>query len=83
MPKALLRAIFRDESQFSVHSALPQVALLGDEGAANHNRLGGEYGSAGVQLFVYGREEENEHDPLVIRRARAAKPARPWRVLIR
>ncbi|ECZ3389816.1 succinylarginine dihydrolase, partial [Salmonella enterica subsp. enterica serovar Kentucky] len=32
--EALLRAIFRDESQFSVHSALPQVALLGDEGAA-------------------------------------------------
>ncbi|AAO68841.1 TPA: N-succinylarginine dihydrolase [Salmonella enterica subsp. enterica serovar Liverpool] len=61
--EALLRAIFRDESQFSVHSALPQVALLGDEGAANHNRLGGEYGSAGVQLFVYGREEENEIRP--------------------
>ncbi|SUG69921.1 succinylarginine dihydrolase [Salmonella enterica subsp. enterica] len=36
---------------------------MGDEGAANHNRLGGEYGSAGVQLFVYGREEENEIRP--------------------
>ena len=55
--EALLRAIFRDERYFSVHSALPQVAMLGDEGAANHNRLGGEYGEPGTQLFVYGREE--------------------------
>ena len=55
----LLKAIFRDEKVFSVHSALPQVAMWGDEGAANHNRLGAEYGAAGVQLFVYGREEAN------------------------
>lgn len=81
--EALLRAIFRDESQFSVHSALPQVALLGDEGAANHNRLGGEYGSAGVQLLSMGAKRRMKYDPLVIRRARAAKPARPWLVLIR
>lgn len=55
--EALLRAIFHDEERFSVHSALPQVAMLGDEGAANHNRFGGDYGDPGVQLFVYGREE--------------------------
>jgi succinylarginine dihydrolase len=55
--EALLRAIFRDEETFSVHSALPQVAMLGDEGAANHNRFSGDYGDPGVQLFVYGREE--------------------------
>lgn len=53
----VLRAIFRDESRFSVHTALPQVAMFGDEGAANHNRLGGDYGEAGLQLFVYGRDE--------------------------
>ncbi|MEB5920826.1 N-succinylarginine dihydrolase [Franconibacter daqui] len=53
----LLRAIFRDEAHFSVHPALPQVAMFGDEGAANHNRLGGDYGEPGLQLFVYGREE--------------------------
>ena len=41
--ESLLKAIFNDEKKFSVHSALPQVALLGDEGAANHNRLGGHY----------------------------------------
>ncbi len=53
---ALLRAIFRDSAHFTVHNALPQVAMFGDEGAANHNRFGG-YGEPGVQLFIYGREE--------------------------
>ncbi|KIS44387.1 N-succinylarginine dihydrolase [Kosakonia radicincitans] len=61
--EALLRAIFRDEERFSVHSALPQVAMLGDEGAANHNRFGGDYGDPGVQLFVYGREEDSTLAP--------------------
>ncbi|WP_158782892.1 N-succinylarginine dihydrolase [Pantoea sp. BAV 3049] len=54
---ALLRAIFRDAEYFSVHDALPQVAMFGDEGAANHNRFSNGYGEQGVQLFVYGREE--------------------------
>lgn len=55
--ESVLRAMFRDTGRFAVHGALPQVALFGDEGAANHNRLGGEYGDPGVQLFVYGRED--------------------------
>lgn len=53
----LLRAIFRDPQRFAVHDALPQVALFGDEGAANHNRLGTEYGERNVQMFVYGRDD--------------------------
>lgn len=61
--EALLRAIFRDESRFAVHPALPQVARFGDEGAANHNRLGGEYGEPGLQLFIYGREEHGHAAP--------------------
>ncbi|MCW0312813.1 N-succinylarginine dihydrolase [Pantoea ananatis] len=60
---ALLRAIFRDPAHFSVHDALPQVALFGDEGAANHNRLGGDYGDAGVQLFIYGRDNQSGSAP--------------------
>lgn len=55
--ESLLHAIFRNEDYFSVHGALPQVAMFGDEGAANHNRLGAAYGEPSVQLFVYGREE--------------------------
>jgi len=54
---ALLRGIFRDAKHFTVHDALPQVAMFGDEGAANHNRFSHAYGEPGVQLFVYGREE--------------------------
>ncbi|MEB4673868.1 N-succinylarginine dihydrolase [Enterobacteriaceae bacterium G50] len=61
--EALLRAIFADESRFAVHPALPQVAMFGDEGAANHNRLGGDYGQPGLQLFVYGRDERQETQP--------------------
>lgn len=57
---ALLRAIFRDPQHFSVHDALPQVALFGDEGAANHNRFGANYGDAGVQLFVYGCDRQQQ-----------------------
>lgn len=51
----VLKAIFSDTGCFSVHEALPQVAMLGDEGAANHNRLSHIYGEPGIQLFVYGR----------------------------
>jgi len=61
--EALLRAIFRDEARFAVHQALPQVARFGDEGAANHNRFGGEYGEPGLQLFIYGREEHGHAAP--------------------
>ncbi|AEA59834.1 N-succinylarginine dihydrolase [Burkholderia gladioli] len=52
-----LSAIFADESRFMVHDALPGTPALGDEGAANHTRLCAEYGSAGVEFFVYGRSE--------------------------
>ncbi|EFE94860.1 N-succinylarginine dihydrolase [Serratia odorifera] len=55
--RAALQAIFNDDRHFMHHPALPQVALFGDEGAANHNRLGGDYGKRSVQVFVYGRQE--------------------------
>jgi succinylarginine dihydrolase len=53
---ATLRSIFKNEAYFAHHAALPQQALMGDEGAANHNRLGGDYGAAGVEVFVYGKQ---------------------------
>ena len=59
----LLRAIFRDPQHFDVHDALPQVALFGDEGAANHNRLGADYGERSLQLFVYGRDDNGGGAP--------------------
>ncbi|WP_145489134.1 N-succinylarginine dihydrolase [Yersinia aleksiciae] len=53
---ALLKAVFNNHRHFVHHEALPSVELFGDEGAANHNRLGGEYDSPAVQMFVYGRK---------------------------
>ncbi len=54
-----LRAIFAEQQHFHHHRALPQQALWGDEGAANHNRLCANYGAAGVEVFVYGRQAFN------------------------
>jgi succinylarginine dihydrolase len=66
-----LRAVFRDESRFSVHAALPRESRegddYGDEGAANHTRLtasaanGGN--AAGVHLFVYGTASDAARVP--------------------
>ena len=52
----LLRQIFSDATHFVVHDAIPGVAALGDEGAANHTRFARRHGEAGVQFFVYGDE---------------------------
>lgn len=58
-----LRAIFKDERHFAVHDALPGTPAFGDEGAANHTRLCGAHGAAGVEMFVYGRVEFNAEAP--------------------
>lgn len=52
----ILRAMFNDDAYFAHHNALPPVAMFGDEGAANHNRLGGAYNQKSVQVFVYGQQ---------------------------
>lgn len=52
----ILSTIFADERYFAHHPALPPVAMFGDEGAANHNRLGGDYASPSLQVFVYGQQ---------------------------
>lgn len=49
---AQLRLAFADERRFAVHPPVP--ATFGDEGAANHMRLCGAHGEAGVEVFVYG-----------------------------
>ena len=58
-----LRAIFGDEHHFAVHDALPSTPAFGDEGAANHTRLGASHGAASVELFVYGRVEFDPSAP--------------------
>jgi succinylarginine dihydrolase len=48
-----LRLAFGDARYFAVHEALP--GALGDEGAANHGRMGA-HGEAGLEIFVYGEK---------------------------
>jgi succinylarginine dihydrolase len=57
----LLRAIFPDDSAFVHHSGLPRALNFSDEGAANHTRLCKNYGSLGLELFVYGYESFRTH----------------------
>ncbi|WP_269914324.1 N-succinylarginine dihydrolase [Acinetobacter sp. HY1485] len=52
----ILRAMFNNDAYFAHHDALPPVSMFGDEGAANHNRLGGAYDRKSVQIFVYGQQ---------------------------
>lgn len=47
-----LRRIFADTARFVQHDPLPSHASLGDEGAANHVRLGMD--GPGFQIFVCG-----------------------------
>jgi succinylarginine dihydrolase len=49
---AQLRLAFADDGHFAVHAPVP--ATFGDEGAANHMRLGAVHGEPGVEVFVYG-----------------------------
>ena len=54
--KRALDALFPDPTHFAVHDALPSVAHLADEGAANHVRLCANHGEPGVNILVWGRE---------------------------
>ena len=49
---AQLRLAFGDAHRFAVHGPVPPT--FGDEGAANHMRLGTEHGAGGIEIFVYG-----------------------------
>ncbi len=48
-----LRLAFADSAHFAVHDAVP--ACFGDEGAANHMRMGATHAARGLEIFVYGR----------------------------
>lgn len=71
-----LDSLFPDASRFAVHDALPPVAHLADEGAANHVRLCRDHGEAGVNLMVWGREAWEHWDgPYPARQTREASEA--------
>ena len=74
--KRALDALFADASRFAVHDALPAVAHLADEGAANHVRLCAQHGGRGVNLLVWGREAFEPWDgPFPARQTREASEA--------
>ena len=49
---AQLRLAFADEAHFAVHAPVP--AAFGDEGAANHMRIGAGHDRPSVEVFVHG-----------------------------
>ena len=87
--KRALDALFPDPTRFAVHDALPAVAHLADEGAANHVRLCAEHGAPGVNLLVWGREafepwadafparQTHEASQAIARRHQAGRPVFP------
>lgn len=56
----LLKKIFNNPNYFRHHSLLPASLLTMDEGAANHCRLCKEYGSLGLNIFVYGKNSSQK-----------------------
>lgn len=59
----ILKAMFSDSQHFAHHTHLPDNDHFGDEGAANHTRFCSDYGSNGVEMFVYGRHAFDNSQP--------------------
>ncbi len=57
----VLQSIFANQEYFAHHPALPAGHYFGDEGAANHTRLGPNHSEKGVEFFVYGEQAFNEN----------------------
>ncbi|MDA7787996.1 N-succinylarginine dihydrolase [Sphingomonadaceae bacterium] len=77
---AQLAVVFGDEQHFALHAPVPST--FGDEGAANHMRLCEGHGSAGVEVFVYGRKggkfpaRQHEQASRVVARKHGLDPER-------
>jgi succinylarginine dihydrolase len=59
----ILQGIFANPKYFIVYDPLPNDSLLADEGAANQMRLCRTHGSAGIEVFVYGRDADDPQAP--------------------
>lgn len=75
-----LRLAFADSAHFAVHDAVP--ACFGDEGAANHMRMGTSHAAPGLELFVYGKTggafpaRQHEQASRAVARLHGLNPAR-------
>lgn len=73
----LLKAIFRNETLFSIHKPIHPCGQMGDEGAANHMRIINNEHCYAKHVFVYGNSEEKtfENRKFIPRQHRAASEA--------
>jgi succinylarginine dihydrolase len=75
-----LRLAFADAAHFAMHDAVP--ACFGDEGAANHMRMGTGHGAPGIEIFVYGKSggpfpaRQHEQASRAVARLHGLSPAR-------
>lgn len=75
-----LRLAFADGAHFAVHDAVPPC--FGDEGAANHMRMGTAHAAPGLEIFVYGTSggafpaRQHEQASRVVARLHGLDPAR-------
>ncbi|HEY5552861.1 MAG TPA: N-succinylarginine dihydrolase [Opitutaceae bacterium] len=69
----ILRAIFANESRFTVHDPIAEGAKSGDEGAANHTRFCPSHGAHGFHFLVHGDGGGTRRFPA--RQTRAASKA--------
>lgn len=75
-----LRLAFANPAHFAVHDAVP--ACFGDEGAANHMRMGSAHDEPGVEIFVYGKTggafpaRQHEQASRAVARLHGLDPAR-------
>ncbi|WP_437186991.1 N-succinylarginine dihydrolase [Planctomicrobium sp. SH668] len=63
----VLRQIFSNQKYFVVHDPLQSEAKFADEGAANHIRLCETHGAKGIEIFVFGNDDEdaNSASPMI------------------
>ncbi len=75
-----LRLAFADSAHFAVHDAVPPC--FGDEGAANHMRMGVDHAAPGLEIFVYGTSggafpaRQHEQASRAVARLHGLDPAR-------
>ncbi len=75
-----LRLAFADAAHFALHDAVPPC--FGDEGAANHMRMGTSHAAPGLELFVYGKSggafpaRQHEQASRAVARLHGLDPAR-------
>lgn len=75
-----LRVAFGNSAHFAVHDAVPPC--FGDEGAANHMRMGVDHSAPGLEIFVYGKTggafpaRQHEQASRAVARLHGLDPAR-------